>query len=242
MSYFPLKSLEYIENPSGKRFFNEQLFSLISSEYDSMTRVLSFFRDQAWKKDLLAHLPEIGKPVCLDIACGTGDFVRLLSNKYPAAQIIGLDYTESMLCIAKQGFESALWTRQDMQSLAIASNSIDIITGGYALRNSPVLENTLDEIARVIKPNGVAAFLDFSKAENILIQKLEFFLLKLWGGFWGFILHRNPDAYAYIADSLERFPNTVELCKLFALRNMQEVYSRLCFFGIAEIKIFKKNS
>ena len=71
------------------------------------------------------------------------------------------------------------FVRQHMGSLDIVSESVDIATGGYALRNAPNLGIVIDEIGRVLKPQGVAAFLDFSKPAANIPQKMEHWGLKI---------------------------------------------------------------
>jgi ubiquinone/menaquinone biosynthesis C-methylase UbiE len=73
-----------------------------------------------------------------------------------------------------------------MGSLDIVSESVDISTGGYALRNAPDLGTAMDEISRVLKPCGVAVFLDFSKPGGKIPQKMEYWDLKIWTGLWGY--------------------------------------------------------
>jgi len=93
----PLKSRERLADPIRKRELNEQLFSVVAPRYDAVTRVLSFDRDRVWKARMVAALPPVTAPVCLDLACGTGDISFLLAAKYPDGQVLGLDLTEAML-------------------------------------------------------------------------------------------------------------------------------------------------
>ena len=92
---------------------------------------------------------------------------------------------------------------------------MDIVTGGYALRNAPDLGTAIDEISRVLKPCGVAAFLDFSKPSGKILQKMEYWALKTWTGPWGTLLHRNREVYRYIAESLQPFPDRSQLRDIF---------------------------
>jgi demethylmenaquinone methyltransferase/2-methoxy-6-polyprenyl-1,4-benzoquinol methylase len=117
---------------------------------------------------------------------------------------------------------------------------VDIVTGGYALRNAPDLEATVEEIRRVLKPGGVAAFLDFSKPSAKISQRLEYWILKLWAGFWGILLHRNHEVYGYIAESLQCFPDRVHLRSVFRERGFTVLASRLYFCGITELLVVKR--
>jgi demethylmenaquinone methyltransferase/2-methoxy-6-polyprenyl-1,4-benzoquinol methylase len=241
-SRFNLNMHDYIHRADGKLFFNEKMFGHIASSYDFITRVLSFGRDTSWKKRLIEDLPDVKTPACLDIACGTGDITFRLAAKYPQARIIGLDVTEQMLVLARSGntFNNITFTIGDMCRMEYPDNSFDIVTGGYALRNAPNLEVALTEIGRVMKPGATAAFLDFSKSSNRLFQKTEDLLLRFWGGFWGILLHRNPQLYTYIAASLRQFPDSIALKQLIMQLGFVNLRSRKHFLGFTETIIFQK--
>lgn len=240
---FTLKIGDHLDSAEKKKYFNEQLFGEVAPRYDFITRVLSFWSDASWKRDLIAALPPEAKPLCLDLACGTGDIALLLEKKYAQGVIFGLDITEPMLALARARatYSNVCFLNQDMGCLSFKSDAVDIITGGYALRNAPDLESTVDEIHRVLKPGGVAAFLDFSKPVGIFSQHLEYVLLKIWTGVWGLLLHRNHEVYGYIAESLRRFPDREGLRRVFRDKGFTVMTSRLYFFGITELLIVRKN-
>jgi demethylmenaquinone methyltransferase/2-methoxy-6-polyprenyl-1,4-benzoquinol methylase len=184
----------------------------------------------------------ISSPHCLDIACGTGDITFRLAAKYPAGRIVGLDVTEPMIDYARKRntFSNITFTLQDMCRTNFADASFDIVTGGYALRNAPNLEQALIEIRRVMKPGATAAFLDFSKPPNRFLQKAKGMLLKFWGGFWGILLHRNPQLYTYIAESLKLYPDRIALKQLITKLGFTNIRSRKHFLGFAETIFFQK--
>jgi demethylmenaquinone methyltransferase/2-methoxy-6-polyprenyl-1,4-benzoquinol methylase len=94
-----------------------------------------------------------------------------------------------------------------MGATGLKSGSCDVVTGGYALRNAPDLDAALAETARVLRPAGTAAFLDFSAPRSPVLRRVHYALLLFWGGLWGLLIHGNPRVYAYIARSLARFPD-----------------------------------
>jgi demethylmenaquinone methyltransferase/2-methoxy-6-polyprenyl-1,4-benzoquinol methylase len=240
---FTLRIGDHLSTAEKKRFYNEQVFAEIAPRYDFITRALSFWRDAAWKREMLSRLPPQDAPLCLDLATGTGDIAFLLAKKYPAGRIMGIDITEQMLSLARRRntLPNVGFFRQDMSRLAVDANSIDIVTGGYALRNAPDLERTLDEIRRVLRPGGVAAFLDFSRPANPFGGRLQYHVLKGWTSLWGVMLHRNAEVYGYIAESLERYPDRAAMKRLFARKGFTVLDTRLHFLGITELTIVRKN-
>jgi len=99
---FVLKIGDHLENAETKKYYTERNFAEVAPQYDFITRVLSFGRDAAWKRTLISLLPSHESPVCVDLACGTGDIAFLLAGKYPRGRIAGVDITEPMLDIARQ--------------------------------------------------------------------------------------------------------------------------------------------
>jgi demethylmenaquinone methyltransferase/2-methoxy-6-polyprenyl-1,4-benzoquinol methylase len=231
-----------LEAPDSKRSYNERLFTEVAPRYDRITRLLSFGRDAAWKRDLVARLQARTAPRCLDVACGTGDLAGLLRNRYPDARITGVDLTEPMLALARQRHANGRieFVRGDMGRLEAADGSVDIVTGGYALRNAPDLPSFLKEVRRVLRPGGIAAFLDFSKPDSPVRAALDHFLLKLWGGLWGLAFHRDPHVYGYIADSLRQFPTRQGLRQAFRDAGLTVREGLPRFFGMIEILLAEK--
>jgi len=206
---------DVVTDPDKKRDYNRKMFGIISQRYSAITRIMSFGRDAAWKEALLNALPPSVNGTALDLACGTGDITFGLARRYPSAGIVGVDLTKEMLSIAaaRNAFGNVAFLLQDMARTGLKDGTAAVVTGGYALRNAPDIDKALSEIWRVLKPGGIAAFLDFSKSTQPVVQQFHYWLLRLWGSFWGFLFHGNPAVYAYIAESLKAFPDKTVLDK-----------------------------
>jgi demethylmenaquinone methyltransferase/2-methoxy-6-polyprenyl-1,4-benzoquinol methylase len=231
-----------LTDPSFKRSYNRQMFDIIASSYSLITGLLSWGRDRGWKKKLVSSLEISSQTVVLDIACGTGDIAFEISRRNRSCKIIGIDLTPKMLAVAskvKSG-TNVSFSIQDMDAIALKDQSVNIITGGYMLRNAPQLSKALGECRRVLKPGGTAAFLDFSKPHQKILQAIELFMLWIWCGTWGWLFHRNPRVYTYIPESLKLFPDRVNLRKLMKDEGFSVISSRLFFFGVVEMLVLKK--
>lgn len=237
---FNLKSKDWIHDPQRKRQFNAALFEEVASKYAFVTKALSLGQDKAWKRALIKELPVATNPKCVDLACGTGDLTFALADKYADGEVIGLDICEGMLSLAKElnGYSNVRFEIRDMCATTLEDHSVDIVTGGYALRNAPTLESALDEVARVLRPGGTAAFLDFSKPKGKVVQHTQHAILITWGSFWGLALHRNAEVYAYIAKSLQQFPDRVKLREMIASRGFTDLRARNFYFGALELLTF----
>lgn len=239
---FRLKSRDYLDTPERKRFFNREHFTAAAARYDLATIAMSLGRDSAWKRTLIAALPERPAPLCLDLACGTGDICFLLAGRYPEAKILGIDLTEEMLQIARRRNRSqgVQFLCCDMNQVPLPDASVDFITGSYALRNAPDLPQALGEIRRLLKDDGVAAFLDFSKPTSPRLQKLQGRLLRTWCGLWGRILSGSFSVHGYIADSLADYPDRERFAQLLREQGFAPLRRKRLFGGMLELTVVKK--
>lgn len=239
---FSLKIKDHLDAPDRKRTYNEQHFSTAASRYDFATRAMSLGRDAAWKRQLVAALPDLPAPRCIDLACGTGDIAFLLAEKYPEGQVLGIDLTEPMLALARARncCSRVDFLCGDMAETGLPDSCADVITGSYAVRNAPELRQAFKEIQRILKPSGCVALLDFSKPPNRYLQRLQCVILKYWCGFWGLVLHANPEVHAYIAASLQGFPDRVQLRTLIDETGFAVSYSRRFYFGVLELLVLRK--
>jgi len=120
------------------------------------------------------------------------------------------------------------------------NSTFDLITGGYALRNAPELSKVFEEIMRVLKPGGAAAFLDFARSKNNFLTFLNYFLIKIWGNFWGWFFHGNKEVYGYIAESLKLFPDNQNLILMLKDKGFINIKRKNLFFGFTQIIYFEK--
>lgn len=238
---FLLKAKDHLGTPEQKRVFNELHFAEAAPRYDLATRVISLGRDRAWKRHLLASLPDKPSPYCVDLACGTGDIAFLLAERYPCGTIVALDISTPMLDIARGRNRNGniRFERGDLCALPLPDEVADIVTGSYALRNAPELRAAIEEIRRVLKPGGIAAILDFSKPGNPFLQKFQYILLRGWCGLWGWLLHGSPEIHGYIAESLKGFPNRKKLLDILGGEGLTLTTSRRFFLGITEILVLR---
>ena len=192
--------------PESKRRYNREIFTTIAPSYDTITVLLSYGQDRRWK-DRLAELASVqAGEVAVDLACGTGDLGFRLADR--GARVVGVDLTPRMLaCASERDTLGAMrLVAGDMMALPIRTGNADLVTAGYGLRNVPVLETSLAEILRVLRPGGRFLSLDFNRPETPWLRRA--YLAYLWGvgsalGWW---LHRDPDTYRYISASLSRYP------------------------------------
>ena len=238
---FRLKAREWLDVPERKRAYNELHFAEAAPRYDLATRMMSFGRDAAWKRALVGALPGVPSPVCLDLACGTGDVAFLLGGRYPGGVVTGVDLSEPMLSIARERnrFTNVRFERGDLCDLPFPDGSADVVTGSYALRNAPDLRTAVAEVRRVLSPRGVAAFLDFSNPDRSSLRYPQYLLLRSWCGLWGFLLHGTPEIHGYVAESLRAFPDRKRLREIFRENRFEVSAERRFFLGITGLVLLR---
>lgn len=230
------------DSPEAKRRYNSRLFTTIAARYDLITRVLSFGRDQYWKRRLLG-LTEVGaRQVALDLACGTGDLAFAAADR--GACVVGLDLTPRMIELAKvrpqANPDRVRWVVGDMTRLPVASGTVDVVTTGYGLRNVPDLPAALGEIHRVLKPGGRLCSLDFDRPEGAVVRAVYLAYLNLAGGLLGWILHRDPETYQYIPASIRRYPGARGVVQLMRAAGFSDVRHLPVFGGLMAIHVARR--
>lgn len=215
-----------IATPARKERYVRTLFATIADRYDLITRLLSYGRDRHWKARLMAMAAPGPTDRVLDLATGTGDLAFQAATRTPA--VIGLDVTHRMIVLARRKGGAGhgrvpQFLVGDMCALPFASQSFDIVTTSYGLRNVPDLPRALDEIHRVLKPRGVALSLDFDRPTNAAVRAAYLTYLHIVGGVLGWMLHRDPDTYRYIPASISRYPGAAAVSRLMESRGFREV-------------------
>ena len=206
------------------------MFGTIAPKYDFITKVFSYGMDRRWKRRgvEMADMPE--RPVVLDLACGTGDFSKLVAERAPGAVTIAADLTHGMLRLARSGgVKDAVCA--DAMSLPFPDRAFDCVFIGYGLRNFPRLDKAVAEIERVTRPGGLLVSLDFFLPRNPVLRQVYLGYLFLNGFFWGTVLHGRPRIYTYIPDSLRNFVSIDDFSTLLRRAGYGKVDARGYIFG-----------
>jgi demethylmenaquinone methyltransferase/2-methoxy-6-polyprenyl-1,4-benzoquinol methylase len=192
------------------------LFASIARRYDLLNDLQSFGLHRLWKRRVVQLAKVQNGNRALDLCCGTGDIALALARQ--RAETTGLDFSEKMLEVANargqklrfRTLNSELKTphfiQGDAQQIPFPKNSFDIVTVGYGLRNLASWEKGLEEMLRVAKPGGRIIVLEFGKPANLIWRKIYFTHLKCSVPLIGLLFCGNPQAYAYILESLKYYP------------------------------------
>jgi ubiquinone/menaquinone biosynthesis methyltransferase len=201
-------------SPDTKRQYVRTLFATIADRYDLITVLLSGGLDRRWKARLVARIDTSARPRVLDLACGTGDLAFAADAK--GCRVVGLDITHRMLQLAaaKPEARRVSFVTGDMMALPFPDAVFDVITTGYGLRNVPDLGGALAEMSRVLRPGGRMLALDFDRPSNGVVRAVYLSYLTVVGSALGWVLHRDPDTYRYIPESIRRYPGAAGVSAL----------------------------
>lgn len=144
---------------SERRTHARTLFAPLGPSYDRVGAALSFGQDPRWRRTMVSHVPRDGGTV-LDIATGTGLVAeRLLARGH---RVTGLDQSPDMLAVARRRFGDRIeLVEASATEIPFPNASFDHLTFTYLLRYVDDPGATLAELARVVRPGGTIASLEF---------------------------------------------------------------------------------
>jgi demethylmenaquinone methyltransferase / 2-methoxy-6-polyprenyl-1,4-benzoquinol methylase len=199
------------------------MFDRIAPVYDVMNHVMTAGLDRRWRRLTVQTVVRPGDHV-LDACCGTGD-LAIAAVRAGAGEVVGLDFSDGMLDRARRKSQRVEWVRGDLLSLPFQDASFDAATVGFGVRNVADLERALQELRRVLRPEGRLAILEITHARGILrpfftvwFDRIVPLLGKLLPG---------GRAYTYLPASVRRFPGAEGLAAVLEQCGFTDVRFRL---------------
>ena len=134
---------------------SDAIFAKIARRYDLLNRVLTFGRDQAWRRSVLDRLPQ-GR--LLDLGSGTGGAGPLFGDR----EVIALDPVSQMLALSPVVMRVVGMG----EALPFADRTFDSVFSAFVFRNLDSVTATLTEIARVLRPGGSVGIVDLARPKR----------------------------------------------------------------------------
>lgn len=178
---------------------SDPIFARIARRYDLINRILSFGREQAWRRAGARFLPP-GR--VLDLGSGTGAAAPVLAGR----EVVALDPVPEMLALSPL----PLRVVGTGERLPFADGSFDGVFSAYVFRNLVSVEETLAEIARVLRPGGVAVVVDLARPRGRAAAALHRLGSALFLPLAG-LLAGAPAEYWYLHRSLDKLPPPEEM-------------------------------
>lgn len=219
------------------------MFAEIAPRYDLVNRLLSGGIDVLWRRTTVRRAPLSAAGSLLDVCCGTGDLaLAYAAAAGPEVRIVASDFCRPML---DRGEEKAAragraieWIEADAMALPFADAEFDLVTVAFGLRNIADTARGLAEMARVTKPGGQLAILEFSLPRSAVIRTGYLWYFRNVLPRLGNAVARNgSDAYTYLNQSVEEFPSGERLAAIVRAAGYETVEMVPLSFGIATLTI-----
>jgi demethylmenaquinone methyltransferase/2-methoxy-6-polyprenyl-1,4-benzoquinol methylase len=222
-----------------------EMFSTIAPRYDLANHVLSMNIDRVWWRKAartFQHILRRANSRALDLCCGTGDMTFALHRESQGARVYGADFAHPMLVRAaqKSAGKPLVWFEADALRLPVPDAQFDLVTSAFGFRNLADYDAGLREIARVLRPGGEVGILDFGEPKGTIGAFYHFYFRHVLPKVGTFISGvRGP--YAYLPDSVARFPAPEEMLERMKAAGFADVSWTPYTFGIAGLYRGRKN-
>jgi len=222
-----------------KAAFVRSMFNRIAHHYDLLNRLMTASLDQVWRDRLARVAPQGGQALILDLATGTGDLALAFLRRHPSSRIIGLDFCDAMLQVARRKMEVAhvngriILLEGDALKLPFAEGSFDGLITAFAMRNVASIPATLSEAHRVLKSSGFMLCLEIASPPWSLFRPLFDFYFERIIPLIGGLISGDRGAYAYLPNSLEKFLPPGEFKEVMEKAGFTEVEYKYLFPGTA---------
>jgi demethylmenaquinone methyltransferase / 2-methoxy-6-polyprenyl-1,4-benzoquinol methylase len=223
--------------PSGEErsLLVREMFDRIARRYDLLNTVMTAGLNRLWNRRVVDAASLNPGGTALDLACGTGTLTRDLARKVgPDGYVLGIDFSREMLRAARfRSTPGVAYRLGDATNLEdVPSDSFDAATIAYGARNIPDLDALFSEMARTLKPGGVAVCLEIARPTGRLSSRFY--------GLWfdrivpklGGLISGDASAYSYLPESVKEFVAPDELADIIGRSGLQDVTWRRLAGGI----------
>jgi demethylmenaquinone methyltransferase/2-methoxy-6-polyprenyl-1,4-benzoquinol methylase len=220
------------------------MFDAIAARYDLINRVLSGGLDQRWRARAVTSLRLQATDTVLDLCTGTADVALAAASR--AGRVIGVDFSHEMLRLGLVKIRTRALERRitlargDAMRLPLGVGSVDAAVISFGIRNVQQPEVALRELARVIRPGGRLAILEFGLPTSRPFRALYLFYANRLLPSVGRLISRHASAYEYLPESVSRFPPPEEFGRLLQDNGFPHVEIVPLTLGIVYLYIARK--
>ena len=217
------------------------MFARIAGRYDIANHLLSGGIDYWWRQRLVRAVYDSHAASGLDLATGSGDVVFALADGLaPRVTLLGMDFCQPMLDEAvKKREENHRWTHiefrlGDGMALPLPDASFEAITISFGLRNMVNRAKALQEMRRVLKPDGRLFILEFSQP-MVWFRPFYYTYLKYVLPTVAGIITGDRSAYEYLCGSIEQYPDRSAMSEEIRQAGFNSVRALPLSFGIVAL-------
>jgi demethylmenaquinone methyltransferase / 2-methoxy-6-polyprenyl-1,4-benzoquinol methylase len=212
-----------------------EMFDRIAGRYELLNTVMTAGLYRLWNRKVVRATGLRPGGRALDLACGTGSLTRDLAKRVgPGGYVLGIDFSREMLRAARSRAAPNIEYRLgDATKLGgVPSGAFDAATIAYGARNIPDLDALFSEMARCVKPGGVAVCLEIARPESRLFAAFYGLWFDMIVPRLGARISGDAWAYSYLPDSVKEFVAPDELSEIMERNGLQDVTWRRLAGGI----------
>lgn len=207
------------------------MFASIATRYDRANTVLSAGVHHLWRRRAVRRSGVRRGQRVLDCATGTGDLAIAFRNA--GAEVVGIDFTPEMIDLARAKARDIRFEVADVMSLPYSSDSFDIASIAFGIRNVADPMKGIAEMARVVRPLGRVIVLEFGQPPRWFSMYHKHVLPRV-----GALVTGNRDAYQYLQSSTSEFPRGEEFVDLMRRSaRFDSIRFEPLTFGIANLYV-----
>jgi demethylmenaquinone methyltransferase/2-methoxy-6-polyprenyl-1,4-benzoquinol methylase len=213
------------------------MFDAIAPRYDLLNHLLSAGIDRRWRARAIASLALTGRETLIDVCTGTGD-VALEARRRGAARVLGVDFAGAMLSLGLRKVLAAgeadriALAQGDAMRLPVRDASGEAATVAFGIRNVQDAAVACAELARVLKPGGRLAILEFGVPRFPGVRTLYRWYFTQVLPAIGRMISGHGAAYSYLPASVGAFPPPAEFMTILRHAGFIDVDAVPLTFGI----------
>lgn len=229
--------MKAVSQPDSKTI--QSMFDRLACRYDLFNLLTSFGMANSWRHKVLEPLQE-GMRV-LDLGCGTGDLsLEAAGRLKQAGEVIGLDFSENMLAVARRRYEKMgspmngrfRLVQKNAEELPVEREPYDLVVSGFVLRNLyQNIDAILSGVWRSLKPGGRISFLDITEPTDPIRLKLWRFYMDTLVELYGKALFGKDFPPHYLTESANRFVKPFEFVEKLKSAGFLDVRVRKFMMG-----------
>ena len=197
------------------------MFDGVAKNYDKANDLLSFGSARIWRKKVAKLVNSQPGQTILDLAAGTGSSSIVFLRE--GVKVVAADFSNGMLEEGRKRHPELEFVFADAAALPFADRAFDTVTISFGIRNVEKTEVALSEMLRVLKPGGKLVICEFSRIPNNFLHGLyRFYLRNILPTLSG-LVSKTPEAYSYLAESIDAWPSQQELVKIIESAGFESV-------------------